>query len=1655
MPRTSQIPAGWLPVTEDQAEDIPAGWVPVESEPSVEDYDYAGARKAGIKPGPNGHWPDTYKLPNHITFSKDSKYSTDETPGGTWAKDPKGNWSYTPSDFVLSQHSPDELEAYFKAHEPDARLVMPWSPEGRIRSFASQLDPQSAAWLRGNLEAVKEEVGEKFPALPALPGEPGHDPKAFPQQWVDWSKKFEPIGQALQGRLDEEEEENERKRREEWERHVARKRKLRPIAKVFAGSPALGVAEHVAAAEIAPEDRAAFLDVAREEYAKTRAQEKAGFGPRLGTSIVQGVFDFGMPLAKMVSKAVGGPLKGLDRDQEIFRQQLLAVREHEDPTIREDTPWIGRTAQKAGRMTVPMVQSVGLGRAMGGAASGLGATQRGVRVAQSIGVSGSFLPQIADNTYSSLIAEGVEPRRAQLITAVSAPIEAAVESILPDPFAGYGRTAGATIRQMAAQNIKRFTVNYTKELAEEGIQGVINETAMEVGRRLDEDIPNKGLGNILMRGLEDMKEAAGPLGLMMAPGAMASMVEKVEAQDGVPSRADADALKMSPEEARNRETRKRAWDEKFKQPLKRYVDALKKQKAGAPDGGGGARPEVREDGGRPPEGGAGVQPGGLGDRGLERPPQEGEGPGEAPPATEEALGQPADRPEDAGLGAPTSPPGAAAVAGGPGARSIQNAYTEQRRADLGMAPRTPPGHRGWPVAQAEAAAATDAEVTNLVDRLRAKPEAVGDTEDFMLLRRLNEIENRHTEALGRGDAGAAAAAETELADIYDVSERVGTPQGRGLAARKAWIAEDDSLLGVLRRGVKAKKAPLTEGERESLTKLAGEVADLKAELAQYDQDHINDEIDRQIAETTAKRRATIESRFEQQYDTAHEYGIDPKELRERAKDRAEADAGPIRDYNESYRAAVQATGLTPAKIRDIEEGRLFEGGKAVNLAEYGGLDTKAPILAREYPALGIRSEPGDVQQTLDTAQALVEVLKDGPKRLPEWHDKLDEVAREMAAESGKELPDDFSLQREPADSFDWETGEDIPPPGKKSLAKKPRVTAKEKAAKARVRVQTAVASLKESFAALKQVGAVFDPMAEAEKQVKFLADLREVGLAYVELGVRSFNAAVARLAADLGHMSEGLRRHFEGEWRNLLGEGMVRSPVRDPSDTNELGRYARKITRWVVESGVQDREAVVDEVHRELETVKPGITRREAMDAMSGYGDFKELTKDEISKTVRAIKGQLQQLAKVQDLQSAIAESKKWLASGMSPEEAARKLEESGLLPKKTGFERRTPDDIERQLIAQVNELKKEVPVSVEAGEGQLKSALDAAKTAVRNRITDLEQEIATREKIVKTRTTLKPDVELTALRKQRNQLWEAHNKIFPRTKKTVTPEQQLAATGRALDRAIDQLAAELEAGRIGRKPLLPRRTSPEIEAKRSKLEGLRAQREELRTHDPAYQASEDARLLAAKKRELTGRLAELEDRLARKDFAKKPLRRTPEDAESLAMRHKVDAARKKVRAEVDKIARANRPTWKKALGVPVEVARAIKSIWASIDFSALGRQGGWLAASHPIKAARAQARSFRAALSDKEAFAIMEGISLRPNAKSGLYERAGLELTDISGAIVSREEMYQSTWAEHIPIVKYGVKASERAYVSQLNQQRADVFDAMVATMTRDPANV
>jgi hypothetical protein len=46
------------------------------------DYDLRGAFKAGLTPDPqSGHWPDTFKKPNHPTFSVESIYAPYGKPG--------------------------------------------------------------------------------------------------------------------------------------------------------------------------------------------------------------------------------------------------------------------------------------------------------------------------------------------------------------------------------------------------------------------------------------------------------------------------------------------------------------------------------------------------------------------------------------------------------------------------------------------------------------------------------------------------------------------------------------------------------------------------------------------------------------------------------------------------------------------------------------------------------------------------------------------------------------------------------------------------------------------------------------------------------------------------------------------------------------------------------------------------------------------------------------------------------------------------------------------------------------------------------------------------------------------------------------------------------------------------------------------------------------------------------------------------------------------------------------------------------------------------------------------------------------------------------------------------------------------------------------
>ena len=67
------------------------------------------------------HYPDKYKLPNHITFSDESIYSNELQQGGKWRIENE-IWHFKPSDFNLTVYTIDELINYFKEFEPNCIL---------------------------------------------------------------------------------------------------------------------------------------------------------------------------------------------------------------------------------------------------------------------------------------------------------------------------------------------------------------------------------------------------------------------------------------------------------------------------------------------------------------------------------------------------------------------------------------------------------------------------------------------------------------------------------------------------------------------------------------------------------------------------------------------------------------------------------------------------------------------------------------------------------------------------------------------------------------------------------------------------------------------------------------------------------------------------------------------------------------------------------------------------------------------------------------------------------------------------------------------------------------------------------------------------------------------------------------------------------------------------------------------------------------------------------------------------------------------------------------------------------------------------------------------------------------------------------------------
>lgn len=167
------------------------------------DYDLQGAFKAGITPDKDrGHFPDTFKKPNHPTFSDESQYSgKNGMIGGHWGDD----GTYSPSNTNLQMRTQQQLQDYFTKNEPDTKL--------KGTDIFDQISPtQSNADIMktGKDQYSNANIIKRAPdALPAvggmIAGVPGAAAGSFAKQALSQNPSLQDAGTdtLLQGVLPE------------------------------------------------------------------------------------------------------------------------------------------------------------------------------------------------------------------------------------------------------------------------------------------------------------------------------------------------------------------------------------------------------------------------------------------------------------------------------------------------------------------------------------------------------------------------------------------------------------------------------------------------------------------------------------------------------------------------------------------------------------------------------------------------------------------------------------------------------------------------------------------------------------------------------------------------------------------------------------------------------------------------------------------------------------------------------------------------------------------------------------------------------------------------------------------------------------------------------------------------------------------------------------------------------------------------------------------------------------------------------------------------------------------------------------------------------------------------------------------------------------
>ncbi len=321
--------------------------------------------------------------------------------------------------------------------------------------------------------------------------------------------------------------------------------------------------------------------------------------------------------------------------------------------------------------------------------------------------------------------------------------------------------------------------------------------------------------------------------------------------------------------------------------------------------------------------------------------------------------------------------------------------------------------------------------------------------------------------------------------------------------------------------------------------------------------------------------------------------------------------------------------------------------------------------------------------------------------------------------------------------------------------------------------------------------------------------------------------------------------------------------------------------------------------------------------------------------------------------------------------------------------------------------------------------------------LTDIAMNVASRggvnnlNQVVKRMETLIPGINRQAVVDAIVEATEGRSRQASDLVKRLNEIKAEARQDKRLQRKINQLQQFIEKG------IVPK-TQKKAEKGTEAIEALRSIRDDLK--------KKIAKSGPAQKEKLEKRITDLTKRIESGDILPKPKPvEIPKSKELEKLQFQRDELQRDIRRRINNL--KPRSIFGRLLQDPFNVAR---NIMTAFDFSAVFRQGGFIALGHPVRAIKNLVPMFKAFSSEQRQDKIAKDLKDRPNAP--LYAKAGLFLapTDGSYQLSKQEEIMQSKLIKSAEKVLPGLAGSNRAYITFLNELRADSFDVMATGLSK-----